>query len=99
MRFTIQHHTHYRYSQPVRLNPQQLRFHPRDDGAQRVINQQLGITPPPLGRNEHLDLEGNRVTQVWFGEGTDYFDIEVTMQVETVRCTLRQTILDRMRCS
>ena len=85
MRFTIQHHTHYRYSQPVRLSPQQLRFHPRDDGAQRVINHQLGITPTPLGRNEHLDLEGNRVTQVWFGEETDYFDIEVTMQVETVR--------------
>ena len=85
MRFTIQHHTHYRYSQPVRLSPQQLRFHPRDDGAQRVINHQLGINPTPLGRNEHLDLEGNRVTQVWFGEETDYFDIEVTMQVETVR--------------
>ena len=85
MRFTIQRHTHYRYSQPVRLSPQQLRFHPRDDGAQRVINHQLGITPTPLGRNEHLDLEGNRVTQVWFGEETDYFDIEVTMQVETVR--------------
>jgi transglutaminase-like putative cysteine protease len=85
MHFRIRHHTHYSYSHPVRLSPQQLRFHPRDDGAQRVINNQLGITPTPLGRNEHLDLEGNRVTQVWFGEETDYFDIEVTMQVETVR--------------
>jgi transglutaminase-like putative cysteine protease len=85
MHFTIQHHTHYRYSQPVRLSPQQLRFHPRDDGAQRVINHQLGITPTPLGCNEHLDLEGNRVTEVWFGEESDYFDIEVSMQVETLR--------------
>lgn len=85
MHFTIRHHTRYRYSHPVRLSPQRLRFHPRDDGAQRVIDHRLGISPTPLGRNEHLDLEGNRVTQVWFGEETDYFDIEVTMQVETLR--------------
>ena len=85
MHFTIRHHTHYRYSQPVRLSPQRLRFNPRDDGAQRVIDHQLNITPMPLGRNEHLDLEGNRVIQVWFEEETDHFDIEVTMQVETSR--------------
>ena len=85
MHFTIRHHTHYRYSHPVRLSPQRLRFNPRDDGAQRVIDHQLNITPMPLGRNEYLDLEGNRVTQVWFEEETDHFDIEVTMQVETLR--------------
>jgi transglutaminase-like putative cysteine protease len=85
MHFTIRHHTHYRYSQAVRLSPQRLRFNPRDDGAQRVISHQIDITPMPLGRSEYLDLEGNRVTQVWFGEETDHFDIEVTMQVETLR--------------
>jgi transglutaminase-like putative cysteine protease len=85
MQFTIRHNTHYRYSHPVQFGPHQLRFHPRDDGAQRVIGHQLSITPIPQGRNEHLDLEGNRVTQVWFDVETDYFDIEVTMQVETLR--------------
>jgi len=85
MRFTIQHNTHYRYSSPVQFGPQRLRFHPRDDGAQRIIAHQLSITPTPLGRNDHLDLEGNRVTQIWFGEETDRFDIQVTMQVETLR--------------
>jgi len=86
MRFTIQHNTHYRYSRPVQFGPQLLRFHPRDDGAQRVLSHQLIMTPVPLGRNDHLDLEGNRVTQVWFEKETDHFDIEVTMQVETLRC-------------
>lgn len=85
MIFTIRHHTHYRYSHPVRLDPQQLRFHPRDDGAQRVIDHQLLITPAPQGRNDHLDLEGNRVTQIWFEQETDHFDIEMSMQVETLR--------------
>jgi transglutaminase-like putative cysteine protease len=85
MRFTIRHNTRYRYSSPVQFGPQRLRFHPRDDGAQRIITHQLGITPTPLGRNDHIDLEGNRVTQIWFEEATDRFDIEVTMQVETLR--------------
>jgi transglutaminase-like putative cysteine protease len=85
MFFTIRHHTHYRYSHPVQFNPQRLRFHPRDDGAQRVIDHQLKVSPTPLGRNDHIDLEGNRVTQVWFEEKTDRLDIEVTMQVETLR--------------
>jgi transglutaminase-like putative cysteine protease len=85
MHFSIRHLTHYRYSQPVRLGPQLLRFHPRDDGAQRVIDYELRIIPLPTGRNELLDLEGNRVLQVWFEQETDHFDIEVTMQVETLR--------------
>jgi transglutaminase-like putative cysteine protease len=95
MQFTIRHNTHYQYSRPVQLGPQQLRFHPRDDGAQRVIDHRLSITPTPLGRNDHLDLEGNRVTQVWFGEQTDHFDIEVTMQVETLRRNAFDFILTR----
>ena len=85
MQFSIRHSTHYRYSRPVRFGPHRLRFHPRDDGAQRVIGHQLSILPTPLGRNEHLDLEGNRVTQIWFEGETDRFDVEVAMQVETLR--------------
>jgi len=85
MNFTILHRTHYYYSQPVRLNPQQLRFYPRDDGAQRVISHQLKINPMPQGCNDQLDLEGNRTSQVWFEGETQQFDIEVTMQVETLR--------------
>lgn len=85
MRFSILHQTQYRYSQRVLLSPHQLRFYPRDDGSQRVIEHQLEISPTPLGRNEHIDLEGNRVTQVWFGSDTDHLDIALSMQVETLR--------------
>ena len=85
MKFLIQHNTHYSYSQLVQLGPQDLRFHPRDDGSQRVISFQLNIAPEPAGRYEHTDLEGNRVTQVWFNQQTDHFDIQVNMEVETLR--------------
>ncbi len=85
MLFNIKHQTSYRYAQPVRLGPHQLRFTPRQDGAQRVIRHQLRITPAPLGRNEHIDLEGNRLTQVWFKGETTQLDIQVEMAVETLR--------------
>jgi transglutaminase-like putative cysteine protease len=85
MHFNIRHHTVYRYSRPVQLGPQLLRFHPRDDGAQRVVDHQISISPMPIGRNDHLDLEGNQVTQVWFEGETDRFEVEVNLQVETLR--------------
>lgn len=85
MRFTIRHKTQYRYSRPVRFDPHALRFHPRDDGAQRIIDHQLIINPAPVGRNDHIDMEGNRVSQIWFERDTDHLDIDVTMQVETLR--------------
>lgn len=94
MLFNIQHRTRYHYSRPVRLSPHQLRFYPRDDGAQRVMNHQLTISPQPQGRNEHIDLEGNRVTQVWFGHHTDHLEINLTMQVETLRSNPFDFILE-----
>jgi transglutaminase-like putative cysteine protease len=93
MLFTIKHQTRYRYSGPVRLSPQLLRFHPREDGAQRVIDHQLNVAPAPQGKNEHIDLEGNRVTQVWFEHETDHLDIAVSMQVETLRTNTFDFIL------
>jgi transglutaminase-like putative cysteine protease len=84
MHFNIWHHTVYRYSRPVQLGPQLLRFHPRDDGTQRVVDHQISISPAPTGRNDHLDLEGNQVTQVWFDGETDRFEIEVNLRVETL---------------
>jgi transglutaminase-like putative cysteine protease len=93
MKFTIRHHTIYRYSHPVRLGPQLLRFHPRDDGAQRVLDHQISITPTPIGHNDHICMEGNRVTEVWFEGETDCFEIDVNMQVETLRRNASDFIL------
>jgi transglutaminase-like putative cysteine protease len=85
MQFTIRHHTRYRSSKPVRLGPHALRFHPREDGSQRVIEYRLDVSPAPHGVNEHIDLEGNRMTQVRFDEATECFDIALTLRVETLR--------------
>lgn len=85
MLFTIRHHTRYSYSKPVKLGPQDLRFQPRDDGAQRVLEHRLEVGPQPHSVNEHIDLEGNRVTQVWFDDKTDALDVTLTTRVQTLR--------------
>ena len=61
MLFKICHHTRYDYSNPIRLNPQQLRFRPRENCIQQVIDYKIKITPQPLGMHDYLDLEGNWV--------------------------------------
>jgi transglutaminase-like putative cysteine protease len=94
MHLTIRHRTLYSYSRPVRLGPQRLRFHPRDDGAQRVLEHRLAISPSPRGRNDHIDLEGNRVAQIWFDAETDRLDIDVTMRVQTLRSDPFDFVLD-----
>ena len=102
MLFTIRHHSGYSYSKPVRLGPQNLRFQPRDDGAQRVIEHRLDIGPEPHGVNEHIDLEGNRVTQVWFDDRTDHLEIALTTNGSTLAgmaSKLRQAGLDRVTVS
>ena len=85
MKFSIQHHTRYQYSSPVQLGPHVLRFHPRGDGAQRVLDYHLNVTPTPVGTNGHLDLEGNQLTQVWFEGNTECFEVVASMMVETLR--------------
>ncbi|MGD8275133.1 MAG: transglutaminase family protein [Thiohalocapsa sp.] len=85
MLFTIRHHTHYRYSKSVYLKPHRLRFRPRDDGSQEIVDYRLDLTPRPAGLDDHLDLEGNRVTQAWFEQETDCLDIELSLKVRTRR--------------
>lgn len=83
MRFIIQHHTRYNYSHNIKLGPQLLRFYPRNDSRQNVISYQIQVNPIPAGYNEYVDLEGNRVRQIWFDGGTNYLDIQVNMTVAT----------------
>lgn len=85
MLFSIRHHTRYAYSRPVRLGPHVLRFQPRDDGAQQVVEHRLEVGPEPRGVNEHIDLEGNRAAQVWFEGETDHFEITLATRVRTLR--------------
>jgi transglutaminase-like putative cysteine protease len=85
MRIGAAHTLRYRYSEPVFLEPQQIRLRPRVDGAQRLEYFQLEVTPEPAGRAECLDQEGNVITEVWFTEPVQAFTVHSSFTVETVR--------------
>ncbi len=82
MRFMIQHLTRYNYSHDISLGQQLLRFYPRSDSLQNIIDYQIQIDPLPVGCNEYLDLEGNRVRQVWFNGITQYLNIQVNIMID-----------------
>lgn len=62
----ITHTTRYEFSQPVFLDPHTLRFQPRVDGGQTLLDFELDVEPGPAGASSCLDSAGNVVTQVWF---------------------------------
>lgn len=85
MRCRVVHHTRYRYTRPVFLEPHLLRLTPRGDAAQRLVSFTAGIRPEPVGTSLCTDLHGNTVLSVWFDGLTDFLDIDVTCEVTTLR--------------
>ena len=65
MLFQIVHQTRYRYSQPVLLEPHEIRLRPRCDWSQRLLDFALDIEPEPAGIAHNLDAEGNAVARAW----------------------------------
>jgi transglutaminase-like putative cysteine protease len=85
MRFEITHRTRYSYGREVTLEPHTLRFRPRSDGNQRLIDFRIAIEPAPAMISECLDAEGNTVTRAWFTEPADVLFIHSWSAVETTR--------------
>jgi len=85
MRIAVAHHTRYRYSAPVFLEPHIIRLRPREDPAQRLGTWQLEISPAPAGRNEYLDQEGNSVVRAWFGMPTEELSVRSAFTLDTLR--------------
>ncbi|SRR5579871_3347172 len=85
MTIAVQHSTTYRYSEPVSLDPHVFRLRPRADGAQRLIEYALEISPAPAGRAECLDAEGNAVVQAWFNAPVSHLSVSSQFSVETLR--------------
>lgn len=85
MTFRVRHRTVYRYQEPVFLAPHTFRMRPRVDGAQRLLNYQLTISPAPAGSSEYFDQDGNVVTDAWFVARVSQLEVESAFEVETLR--------------
>ena len=85
MIYEVTHSTTYTYSEPVSLDPHEIRLRPRADGSQRLLRYDARLQPSPVGMAEGLDAEGNAVTQAWFDGPTDTFQVVSAFEVETLR--------------
>jgi transglutaminase-like putative cysteine protease len=85
MRIAVTHSTRYRYDAPVHLGPHLIRLYPRDDGSQRLRQQQLSVSPAPAGGAPQLDPDGNVALQVWFDRPTTELAVLSSFLVETLR--------------
>ncbi|MDX2271224.1 MAG: transglutaminase family protein [Cyanobacteriota bacterium] len=83
--YQIQHLTRYRYVQPVQLAPHTLRLHPRSGAEQTLQSFHLNLTPQPDHCSTCLDLDGNVLTQVSFGQPLERLEILAMSQVVTHR--------------
>jgi transglutaminase-like putative cysteine protease len=78
---TIQHKTHYRYRQPVRLGPHRLMLRPRESREVRLLSSRIDVTPP-AALTWTNDVFGNAVATVNFDSPTDDLMIDSTAVVE-----------------
>ncbi|MEX2304481.1 MAG: transglutaminase family protein [Bryobacterales bacterium] len=85
MRFEIDHLTRYDYSRAVFLEPHSFRLRPRSDSFQRLHRYELHINPKPVVLSEALDVEGNPVAHAWFSDSTEFLELRVSFEAETLR--------------
>jgi transglutaminase-like putative cysteine protease len=85
LRLEIVHSTRYSYTSLVFLEPHVLRFRPRSNSWQRLLDFDLRIEPHPMRTSGTLDSEGNEALMAWFGSLTHHLDFDVYAAVETVR--------------
>jgi hypothetical protein len=76
-RYRIEHHTAYRYSEPVMLSHQQLHLTARLLESQKVHAHEIAIAPKPGGRDfsDVTPLRG-----VISGGGVQKLEVKVTME-------------------
>ncbi|KLU06381.1 transglutaminase [Rhodopirellula islandica] len=85
MIFQVSHRIHFRYDQPVVIQPLTIRLRPRSDGAQRVLYWNCQLSPEPSSSNSILDVFGNVAQQVSFEGSHRELTLDVNFEVEASR--------------
>jgi transglutaminase-like putative cysteine protease len=92
--YRIKHRLTYTYASPAVLGPHILRLRPRDDGSQRMLDQNLVVEPQPSLLSRQGDAYGNVEYRAWFVGSTPSLVIESECVVETQRVNPFDYILD-----
>ncbi len=83
MRFQIEHHTEYTYSDKVFLEPHYLQLYPQPRPYFKVERHDLTIDPIPTGKSERLDVENNLIGQCWFTEPVSALKVQSLLEVDS----------------
>jgi transglutaminase-like putative cysteine protease len=83
--FRIVHSIRYSYSQPVFLEPHELRMQPRNCGNQILRAFDVNIEPAPAGISSCLDAEGNHLSIAWFDGLHRQLTVVADSHIETLR--------------
>lgn len=94
MLFKIRHRLTFDYAAPATLSPQSLRLRPREDGAQRLLDFALELSPVPSLLSYNLDENGNVEARACFLGQTRQLKLQVESSVETLRVNPFDYVLD-----
>ena len=83
--YRIEHHTAYRYSEPVTLSHQLLHLTPRPLSYQHSRAHEVAIAPAPTYRLERIDPFGNPVTEIAIESAHSTLEIVARSTVEVSR--------------
>lgn len=83
MRFSVKHELHYRYDQPVVLQPHMLYLYPRAYPYQRLQRYELTIDPTPSKIVRNVDVEGNVQQLIYFSGPTSQLRITAVIEVDS----------------
>ena len=84
VRYHVLHQTSYDYGGNVSLSQQQLHLSPRILAWQRIVEQNIEVTPTPTWRRDGDDAFGNPVSWIAFQVPHDSLRIRSVMTVEVI---------------
>ena len=82
--YRVEHHSAYRYSEPVMLSHQQLHLTPRPLDFQRVQSHEITVTPKPTATREIIDAFGNPMTEIAIESSHRALDIIARATLEVI---------------
>lgn len=85
MLFKVKHHTIYKYSKNVFLEPHTIRLYPKNDCNQKILSFEMSIDPKEDGKSVCLDVGENNTVLAWFSGTHSHLSIETNTEVETLR--------------
>lgn len=85
MFFKIEHAISLKYTGPVFIEPFTVRLQPHSDCRQKLQDFSLTIDPPPQGKSESVDTDGNSSLCVWSLGMCDSMTIRAVSRVETLQ--------------